>query len=488
MESIKKNYIFSVLYQILIIIVPLLTAPYLTRVIGATKLGVYSYTNSIAYYFYLFAMLGMANYGNREVAKVRDNKDKLNKIFSELVTMQISFGLLVSLVYGLYIFFSFIQCNANWYPSLLWGFYVVSAMFDISWFFWGIEKFSLTVLRNTIIKVFTTLFIFIFIKTKSDLNLYIFLISISYLVSSIVLWKQVHKYVSIKFVKLKDAYVHFKKNFILFIPVIAVSVYTVMDKIMLGHMSQMKSLGIYDSIQKIMTLPTGIITALGSVMLPRMSNLIANGDKENVYKFLEISIQFSSMLSIAISFGLASIAPTFTIVYFGKEFIGTSLIMQIFTITIPFIAWANVIRTQYLIPSGRDNIYIISVFLGAIFNLIINIILIPRFSELGAVIGTVIAEFVVAFVQTFFIRNEIELRYYLKNSCIFLLPGIIMFGFVYFIQNLIGDSLVSLIAQILIGIFVYLFISLSLLLKSKTLFSKELLIYSKKMLRKVMKI
>lgn len=488
MESIKKNYIFSVLYQILIIIVPLLTAPYLTRVIGATKLGVYSYTNSIAYYFYLFTMLGMANYGNREVAKVRDNKDKLNKIFSELVTMQISFGLLVSLVYGLYIFFSFIQCNANWYPSLLWGFYVVSAMFDISWFFWGIEKFSLTVLRNTIIKVFTTLFIFIFIKTKSDLNLYIFLISISYLVSSIALWTQVHKYVSIKFEKLKDAYVHFKKNFILFIPVIAVSVYTVMDKIMLGHMSQMKSLGIYDSIQKIMTLPTGIITALGSVMLPRMSNLIANGDKENVFKFLEISIQFSSMFSIAISFGLASIAPTFTIVYFGKEFIGTSLIMQIFTITIPFIAWANVIRTQYLIPSGRDNVYIISVFLGAIFNLIINIILIPIFSELGAVIGTVIAEFVVAFVQTFFIRKEIELRYYLKNSCIFLLPGIIMFGFVYFIQNLIGDSLVSLIAQILIGIFVYLFISLSLLLKSKTLFSKELLIYSKKMFRKVRKI
>ncbi|SJZ77124.1 flippase [Anaerorhabdus furcosa] len=454
-SSIKKNYIYSVLYQILIIIVPLITAPYLTRVMGAKKLGIYSYTNSVAYYFYLFAMLGISNYGNRSIASVRDDKKKMNTVFSELIVMQISFGIIVASIYILYLIYLYTTTSIYFIPSVIWSPYVISGLFDINWFFWGIEKFSITVFRNVVIKILTTIGIFLFVRSQNDINIYIALISGSFVLSAVVLWTKLHRYVSFKLPRISLVYSHFKSNFILFIPVIAVSIYTVMDKIMLGQMSGMQNLGFYDNVQKIMTIPTGLVTALGIVMLPRIANLVANGKRDEVNTYIDMSMQFSSFFSVAIAFGLAAIAPTFTIIYFGGEFQGTSFMMELFSITIIFIAWANVIRTQYLIPCGKDKIYILSVCVGAIVNLIVNLILIPRLKDIGAVVGTIFAEFVVAFIQTWAVRKELPVYMFFKNSIIFIIPGFAMSIFTRGIGRYLGITLTSLIVQVIFGIIVY---------------------------------
>lgn len=473
-SSIKRNYIYSVLYQMLLIFVPLITAPYLTRVMGAEKLGIYSYTNSVAYYFYLFSMLGISNYGNRSIAAVRDNKENLDKVFSELVIMQVSFGILVVCVYMIYICYLYITHSIYLIPSIIWSAYVVSGLFDINWFFWGIEKFSITVFRNIVIKILTTVGIFTLVRSQDDLYIYIGLISGSFIVSAVVLWPQIYRYVSFKFTKFSAAFSHFSSNFLLFIPVIAVSIYTVMDKIMLGQMSDMQNLGFYDNIQKIMTVPTGLVTALGTVMLPRISNLLVNGKQSDATAYIDMSMQFSSFFSIAIALGLAAIAPTFTIIYFGSEFQGTSFMMELFTITIIFIAWANVVRTQYLIPSGRDKIYIISVCAGAIINVIINFILIPIMDEIGAVIGTICAEISVAIIQTWAVRKELPINVFFKNSIIFIIPGIMMGTIVRFVGRYLGVTIISLTIQIILGIIVYGVCAGICLLRSETLLSKRI--------------
>lgn len=442
MESVRKNYIYSVLYQILVLIVPLITAPYLTRVMGANRLGVYSYTNSIAYYFTLIALLGMANYGNRTIAAKRDNREQLNEVFSELATMQILISIFVVFIYFGYIVILYINNSDYFFASLLWSLYVISSAFDINWFFWGIEKFSITVFRNVLIKILTTIGIFTLVRSKNDIFIYIGLISFSYFLSSAILWGQLFKHVSFRRVCISNAFRHFKGNVVLFIPVIAVSIYTVMDKIMLGKISNMTDLGIYDNVQKIMTIPTGLITALGTVMLPRITNLIATGKWDRVFPYIDISMQFSSFFSIAIACGLTAIAPTFTVVYFGKEFKDAAFMMSMFTITITFIAWANVIRTQFLIPMGKDKVYIYSVCTGAIINLIVNLSCIPFWGAEGAVLGTILAECSVAIIQSVSVRKELPIKHYLKNSFIFILPGIIMIAIVRMLSNILPVSII----------------------------------------------
>ena len=453
MTSIKKNFTYNVFYQILTLILPLITAPYVSRVIGAEGQGIYSYTYSIAYYFMLFAMLGLKNYGNREIAKHRDNKEKLSKTFCSIYGLQFITALLSTIVFVIYIiFFSEKQYLLFYLLQLI---YLISAFFDISWFFFGLEKFKTTVTRNVIIKIATLACTFLFVKTKNDLNIYIFLMSFSTLASQIALWPFLMK--EIKFVRptLKEIIKHLKPNLILFIPVIAVSIYTIMDKIMLGNMTNMKNVGLFEYGERIVTIPLNIITALGTVMLPRMSNLVAKGDEENTKKYINRSMEFTLFLSIPICLGLMATAENFVPIFLGDEFIKTGEITKYLSIIIVVTSFANVIRTQYLIPKEKDMIYIISVILGAIVNLFINIILIPKYDIMGAVIGTIFAETTVMLYQTFKVRKELEIKKYIKQFVHFFVKGFVMYIVVISLSFVVKQKAILIISQVIAGCIIY---------------------------------
>lgn len=453
MTSIKKNFTYNVFYQILTLILPLITAPYVSRVIGAEGQGIYSYTYSIAYYFMLFAMLGLKNYGNREIAKHRDNKEKLSKTFCSIYGLQFITALLSTIVFIIYIiFFSEKQYLLFYLLQLI---YLISAFFDISWFFFGLEKFKTTVTRNVIIKIATLACTFLFVKTKNDLNIYIFLMSFSTLASQIALWPFLMK--EIKFVRptLKEIIKHLKPNLILFIPVIAVSIYTIMDKIMLGNMTNMKNVGLFEYGERIVTIPLNIITALGTVMLPRMSNLVAKGDEENTKKYINRSMEFTLFLSIPICLGLMATAENFVPIFLGDEFIKTGEITKYLSIIIVVTSFANVIRTQYLIPKEKDMIYIISVILGAIVNLFINIILIPKYDIMGAVVGTIFAETTVMLYQTFKVRKELEIKKYIKQFVHFFVKGFVMYIVVISLSFVVKQKAILIISQVIAGCIIY---------------------------------
>lgn len=470
MNSIKKNFIYNFIYQILIIILPLITAPYLSRVLTPKGIGIYSYTYSISYYFILFALLGINNYGNRSIARVRNDIEKLSKTFWEIYFMQIITSSIIIIVYFIYAKY----ISNTKIISLIQGILVISTLFDINWFFFGIEEFKLTITRNGIIKLSTVILIFIFVKNESDLTKYIFIMSLNLLISQIVLWPFLFK--KIKFIKPKfiDIKKHFAQNLLLFIPVIAVSLYKIMDKIMLGYISTMNEVGFLENSEKIISIPMGAISALGTIMLPRMSNLIALGKKKESHLMIEKSMLFVTVMGSAFMFGIIGISDVFTPIFFGESFKDCSKIISILAISIIFISWANVIRTQYLIPNNKDKVYIVTVSLGAIINFIINMIFIPIMGAIGAAVGTIIAEISVCIGQVIMVKDEINIKKYIKNGIPFLINGMVMYFILMILKVNLSVSLKNLILQIILGALIYCTLTLIYVKLTKNIIIKEI--------------
>ena len=453
MSSLKKNLAYNVAYQILVIILPLITAPYVSRVLGADGLGTYSYIFSIVTYFGLFGMLGIANHGNRSVALVRDNRQKVSEAFSNTYIIQLCTTVIALLLYFLFIYCWFSGDKTIAYIESI---IVLSYVLDITWFFFGLEQFAVTVTRNAIIKIATVVAIFIFVRSREDLWIYALIMSCGMLFSQIYLWLRIRKYADFCKPSWSQVKSNIKPVLMLFIPAIAYSIYKLLDKVMLGAMSSMSQVGLFDNAEKIINIPSSLITAFGTVMMPRITVLLGTGDEHRISYLNKISVRYFTLLVVGAAFGLAGICNVLAPVYFGSEFVGSAPIIAGLGFSLIFVTWANVIRTQYLIPNKLDKPYVISSVIGALANLAVNIILIPKFAGIGAMIGTIIAEFTVFFVQLILVRRSFPMSQYLQ-PVLFLFPiGMIMFAVVYWIGAYMGNTIITLIIQILVGGFLYL--------------------------------
>ncbi len=464
MSSVKKNYAYNVVYQILTIILPLITAPYISRTIGANGLGIYSFSYSIAQYFALFILLGVNNYGNRTIAAIRDDKDQRSVKFWEIYFLQITLGVIVISIYLLYCTF-FVKDNMV--IALIQVIYLLSVAFDINWFFFGIENFKVTVTRNIVIKILTVVATFTLVKNESDLVLYSLILSFSYLINQLILWKYLKDEVNFKWVEVKNVLSHLKQNVLLFIPVVATSIYVLTDKVMIGFFSTMTEVGLYEYAEKIRNIPMGFITALGTVMLPKITNLIANNKNDEAVEYTKTSMIFAMFCAFALAFGLAGIAQEFIPWFYGEEFYDSIKILQLLVLSILFASWANVIRTQILIPNHKDNIYIWSTVCGAVSNIVLNIFLIKKYGAIGAVIATVTSEFVVAFYQTIRLDKNIRIKGMIKYIIFYIIAGVIMFLGVRIIGEKMIVSPLTTIIQVVIGAIIYITICGILLFMSR---------------------
>ncbi|MBR0492076.1 MAG: flippase [Clostridia bacterium] len=453
-KSVKKNFLYNIVYQVFAIVLPLITTPYIARIIGPEGSGVNSYTYSIANYFVIFALLGIANYGNRLIAQNRDNKEKLNYEFTSLFILHVIISLIVLAMYLIFVFF--IANNYKIY-FIVQGLFVISALFDISWLFFGLEEFKTTVVRNIVIRLIALILIFTFVKSATDLIKYIIILQGSTLLSQLVLFPFLKKN-KIKFVKVRreDVLKHFKPMLILFIPVIAVSIYKMMDKVMLGYMVDVKEVGLYEYGERIINLPMTLITALGTVMLPRMSNLVAKGDDETFKLYISKSIKFALFMSMPLCIGLIIVANDFIPFFLGDAYNKTIIIVQILAVTIPIISFANVLRTQYLLPKSMDKEFILSLSLGAIVNLVFNIILINKYNSIGACISTVLAELVVMVYQSIMISKKMNTFTYVKTALEFLSKAFAMGIVVWIFCNIMKiNIIIKIILEVIIGVFIY---------------------------------
>ena len=467
MKSVQKNFLYNLAYQILAIILPLITAPYLARTLGAENIGIYSYTFSIANYFVLFGLLGINNYGVRLIAKHQNNRIEISRNFWSLYF----FHLIVS-IFSLfcYILYVILFDNTYFIISLCQVIFILSSVIDISWFFFGLEKFKVTVIRNTIIRLLTLWMILLFVKSSNDLLIYTLIMAFSTFFSQLVLWTFIKKEIDFYKPTVKEIFSHFYPNLMLFIPVIAVSFYNIMDKIILGQMDSMFSVGLYENSEKIINIPNGVIIAFGNVMLPRMSFMVENKQFEKIRNTVSKSIEFNMFVGSALAFGVAGIAPVFAPFFLGEEFRITGEVIPLLSIIIIIKAWANVIRNLLLLPFNRDKELTISLIVGAIINVIINIMLIPELGIFGAVYGTIFAELFVCLTQVYYVRSQIKFSEIISKSYIYLISGGVMFFIVRGIPTFINGNLLKLFAQILIGALSYLFIVFILYPNKKDLF------------------
>lgn len=448
MSSIKKNFIYNVAYQLLAIVLPLITTPYISRVLGADSIGIYAYSYTVANYFMLVAMLGVKNHGNRSIAAVRDDPKALSRTFWEIYGLQ---ALCSAVALIAYLCCVLVLEQEHRTVFLIQSIYVLTGMLDISWLFFGLEKFKLTVTRNIAMKLMTLVCIFLFVRTAEDLWIYTLILVLGTFFSQSYLWLYLKKEVRWHRPTFSRLLKHLKPELILFIPVIAVSLYKMMDKIMLRQMSTYQQVGFYESSEKILNIPTGIITALGTVMLPRMANLAAKGLTKTSKRYIHDSMLFAMFLSGGMAFGIAGIAEVLVPVFLGEEYLPCVGLLKVLAPTVMLISWANVLRTQFLIPNQKDRSYIISVVLGAIVNLTANALLIPSLSAMGAAIGTLLAEFAVCVSQTVMVRRDLPVKRYLRVCLPMLIPGACMYLLLELILPLFSSQILAIVAGVGIG-------------------------------------
>ena len=411
-------------------------------------------------------MLGVNNHGNRSIAMVRNNQKKLNKTFTSIYLIQATMSVIMIILYIIYIIFFTKSYKIIFAIQLI---YIIGALFDINWFFFGMEQFKITVIRNTIIKLISVMSIFIFVRNERNLYLYSFILALGTLISQLILWNFLIKYARFTKVSFDEVKEHIIPMLTLFIPAISVSIYKIMDKIMLGAMSTVIEVGFFTNSERIISIPLGIITALGTVMLPKMSNLLSNGKNNEAKKYVNLSLKFSMFISIGAIFGLIGVGRNIVPAFLGKGFDRCVDIVSLLSVTLLFMAWANVIRTQILIPKKKDKVYIVSTLLGAIVNVIINTLLIKKFGAIGATIGTIFAEATVSIYQTLMIRKELNIKECLKDIIIFIISGITMFFTIKYLGYILGSSLFIGIMQIIIGTFVYFLVNIiGILIINKT--------------------
>lgn len=402
-RPVRTNLAYSIVYQASSILIPFVTAPYISRVLGAEELGTYSYSYSIASVFLLFTMMGMSNHGNRATASTARDKVSLGSTFINNYVIQLTCGILIFFTYLAYCY----TLKADQLLAFVQSLVVLSGVLDITWFFSGLEDFKLIALRGIIFKSFGAIAIFLFIKSPSDTWLYALIMALTLLLTQATMWLFLKSRITVPRPSWRLIKQNIKPTFVLFIPVLSYSVYMLIDKVQLGQLADMAQVGYYSNAEKIMIIPTSLATALGSVMLPRATRVLAEGNRSAHTHYALTSFSFVAVVQGFLCFGISAIALPFAPWYFGGEYSETGEVLQILIFAPLASGLANVIRTQYLIPMRKDHVYVISTAFAAATNFILNIALIPLLQARGAAISTLLAEISVLAIQAIGARKQL---------------------------------------------------------------------------------
>ncbi|MDE5722535.1 MAG: oligosaccharide flippase family protein [Clostridia bacterium] len=468
-KSVKKNYVYNLLYELFLLIIPIIVTPYVARVLGETGSGQYSFTYSVSTYFTLFASLGFSFYAQRLVASHQDDKEQQSKDFWEIFFVRL---IPVGITLAIYIVLAGVGVYGEKYNVLMsiLSINVIAVAFDITFFFKGNEEFGRIVLRNIIIKSISIVFIYVFVKDSDDLWIYALIQSGAVILSNLSLWLYLPKQlVKIKLKELRPLK-HLKPTIILFLPTIATSVYTSLDKTLIGLITRDDAEnGNYEYAEKLVKMALTVLTSLGTVMIPRNSKKFADGDIKGVEANIYKTTKFVLFIGVPLMFGIIAVADNLIPWYLGSEYDKASTLMKILSPLIPLIGLSNVFGIQFLIPSNQDKKYTLAVILGAVVNLVLNLVLIYFLKSYGAAIATVIAETVVTGVMLVFLRKNIKFGKILISSWKYWIAGITMYVVLYFAFKGYKPSILHTLFMSGCGVLIY--FSVLTLLKDKYVWS-----------------
>ena len=444
--KVIKNYLYNLSYQILTIILPIITVPYVTRIFTSEALGNYVFYNSIVSYFSLFAMLGIGVYGTKQIAATSD----VSSTFWNIYAIQLIASILAMAVYIIAIF-SIPQMGGI--IPLIVGITLFAKMIDISWLFSGKEDFKKITIRNTVVRIIGVISIFTFVKSSDDLYLYVFLIVIFDFLGQFVMWVPAKKFIKRPSFNAKVIKKNLHPIVLLFLPQVAISLYVVLDRTLLGLLGSYSDVGIYEQGQKLVSILLKVVSSLGVVMLPRVANLLSERRDKEAQNMVKFSFILYNLIIFPMMFGLIAVNEVFVKLFLGQNFQDVKYVLYVIVFNIMFVGWTNILGYQVLVVRNKNKEFMLSTTIPAFVSVAVNIAVIPFFGYIGASITSVVVEVLVFAIQWYYSRNIINKNLlFNKDLAKIILSSLVMFGAVMLCKMTLGlDGIVGLIIYLAVG-------------------------------------
>ena len=444
--KVIKNYLYNLSYQILTIILPIITVPYVTRIFTSEALGNYVFYNSIVSYFSLFAMLGIGVYGTKQIAAASD----VSSTFWNIYAIQLIASILAMVVYVIAIF-SIPQMSGV--IPLIVGITLFAKMIDISWLFSGKEDFKKITIRNTVIRIIGVISIFTFVKSSDDLYLYVFLIVIFDFLGQFVMWVPAKKFIKRPSFNTKIMKKNLHPIVLLFLPQVAISLYVVLDRTLLGLLGSYSDVGIYEQGQKLISILLKVVSSLGVVMLPRVANLLSERRDKEAQNMVKFSFILYNLIIFPMIFGLIAVNEVFVKLFLGQNFQDVKYVLYVIVFNIMFVGWTNILGYQVLVVRNKNKEFMLSTTIPAFVSVAVNIAVIPFFGYIGASITSVVVEILVFAIQWYYSRNIINKHLlFNKDLAKIILSSLVMFGAVMLCKMTLGlDGIIGLIIYLAVG-------------------------------------
>lgn len=468
MASIKKNFIYNTLLNISKIIFPLITAPYVSRILEPDGIGIYHFAATYAGYFALVAMLGVPTYGVREVAKLRDKKAEMSLLVSQLFTIVALTTAIVSVIY-IFTLLVIYQLRIDFLLFLLSGFCIYLSPFQTTWFYQGIEEFDFITIRTLIIKFLSVICLFIFVTQKNDLIAYVVITVCGTVIADIWNYLKMREKGVRPHLTTKDLKHHIKPIMLLFASSVAISIYTVLDTLMLGFISDYTEVGFYSNAMMMARVFLTIVTSLSIVSIPRFTYYMNEGDTVNANLLANKSFSFAGLLAFPLTIGMVCIAPVLIPWFFGEQYLGAVLPLRILSFINIAVGFSNILGIQILVGMGKDRLFLRCILYGAFSNFILNCLLIPSYGAIGASIASVIAELLITISMVYYVSMKTPIIIKVKGDLIKSLTGSVLFIPLIIVIPKMDSGLLYLITFGFIAIVIYL---------SSQLFLKNVLLYS----------
>ncbi|MBE6055120.1 MAG: flippase [Clostridium sartagoforme] len=441
-KRIVKNYFYNITYETLILILPFITASYISRVLGADGIGGSDYTTSVAVIFSVFGKLGIDRYGSKHIAYKRDSKKVMSETFWNIWCLQICSSVISTVLY--IVFFLTLGKSLGIFFVLQLPI-VLSAFLDISWFYVGLENFKKIVLRNTLIRIICVVLIFVFVKSYDDLSKYILINSLASFFGCFTYWISLLKYINKVDISKINLRPYIRESIVYFLPQICVQVYTVADQIIVGALTNLTEVGYYSQSLKVPRMSLAFITSLSTVLMPKIANLYEKKDEASIEKYLKRSLVITICIGTFGASSMAAVASKFVPLFFGEEFSLITPYMMTISLIAVIIPIGLVFTNQFIIPTSKKREYIIPIISAALISLISNFILIPLIGIRGAVITVIFSELTCTFLKVVLLKKYLDIKSLFRRSYIYFLFGLINFVLVRSIISLFETTIFSML-------------------------------------------
>lgn len=465
-KKISNNLVYSLLIQISGLIAPLITSPYIARVLSPELIGDYSFTLANSNYFTLIECLGLPLYGMIEAAKVRDDKKKLSKLFWEISLIKIFLTIICVIVYvGMFV------CSGNQnlrHLYIIMIFNLIAVGLDTTWILNGLEEFKVTAIRSIAVRIINIFLILLFVKSEHDIITYALIMQGSTFISYAVMFPTVLKKIGEISLKELNIWRHIKPSLIYFVPGIITTIFQSTDKSILGIFSTSYEVGVYEQACKICQLFACMISAVSNAILPRAAYLNSNTEKNSESeKLFKTSIRICSFAALPICFGASAIADSFIPVFFGAGYEKSAVLLKILCINVFFIALSNFYGQQALMARGKQKEYNISITVSAFANVAINLVLVQSLESVGVSIASAVAGLISFLMISYYGKDMLPLPAAIKMSHKYLAAAVLMFICIF--KIVFNSNYLTVLVQIISGVLIY--FAVLIVLKEKIVIS-----------------